>query len=390
MLNRARAIETDLVKWRREFHRQPEIGFKEFRTAGRVAEILSELGYSIRTGVGKTGVVGEIGSGSPVVAIRADMDALPIQEANQIPYASQIPGLMHACGHDAHTSILLGVASLLKTEKFPGRVRLLFQPSEEFNDNEGISGAPRMISEGVMENVDSVISLHVDPSTSMGAIRIAEGPFSGGVDSFFATIFGEGGHGARPHELVDPIYIASHVILVLHGIVSRRLNPFAPAVISIGSIHGGQAENVIPEQVDISGTIRFMDEEIQHRIHSEIEQAFKLTHTMGGDYNLRFEIGNPPMINAPFVVDSIKQVGSDLLGSDNVLPPLRGLGGEDFGCFSEIAPGAMFSLGCRIENDERLIHNPRFDIDEGCLSIGAAILSETAIRLLKNSYKQPE
>ena len=171
-----------------------------------------------------------------------------------------------------------------------------------------------MIEDGVMHEVDKVISLHVDPVTPVGAIRIAAGPFSGGVDSFFATIYGEGGHGARPHELVDPIYIASHVILVLHGIVSRRLNPFAPAVISIGSIHGGHTENVIPEKVDITGTIRFMDEEIQRRIHSEMEQAFKLIHTMGGKYELKFEIGTPPMNNDPQVVDSIKQVASDSTG----------------------------------------------------------------------------
>jgi amidohydrolase len=384
MLKKARAIGPKLVEWRREFHRHPELGFNELRTSGRVAEVLNELGYNVRTGVGKTGVAGELGDGSPVVAIRADMDALPIQEANQVPYASQIPGLMHACGHDAHTSMLLGVATLLKREKFPGRIRLLFQPSEEVADEEGISGAPRMIEDGVMQGVDQVISLHVDPVTPVGAIRIAAGPFSGGVDSFFATIYGEGGHGARPHELVDPIYIASHVILVLHGIVSRRLNPFAPAVISIGSIHGGHTENVIPEHVDITGTIRFMDEEIQRRIHSEMEQAFKLTITMGGKYELKFEIGTPPMNNDPQVVDSIKQVASDLLGSENVQPPLRGLGAEDFGCFSEIAPGAMFALGCRIEDDERLIHNPRFDIDERCLPIGTAILAETALRFLKN------
>jgi amidohydrolase len=382
MLEKANQITPQLVEWRREFHRHPELGFQEFRTSSRVAEILGGLGCQVRTGVGKTGVVGELGQGSPVVAIRADMDALPIQEANQEPYTSQVPGVMHACGHDAHTSMLLGVATLLVKHTFPGTVRFLFQPSEEVADDEGISGAPRMIADGAMEGVDRVISLHVDPVTPTGVIRIAAGPFSGGVDSFFATIFGEGGHGARPHELVDPIYIASHVILVLHGIVSRRMNPFTPAVISIGSIHAGQTENVIPERVDISGTIRFMEEEVRHRIHREMEQAFQVSRAMGGDYELKFEYGTPPMINDPGVVDFITQVSSDLLGDENVQPPLRGLGAEDFGCFSEIAPGAMFVLGCRIEEDERLIHNPRFDIDERCLPFGAAILAETALRFL--------
>jgi amidohydrolase len=383
MLEKANQITPQLIEWRRDFHLHPELGFQETRTSSRVAEILGGLGCRVRTGVGRTGVVGELGQGSPIVAIRADMDALPIQEANQVSYSSQVPGVMHACGHDAHTSMLLGAAALLASEPLSGTVRLLFQPSEEVADDEGISGAPRMIADGVMEKVDRVISLHVDPATAVGVIRIASGPFSGGVDSFFATIFGEGGHGARPHELVDPIYIASHVILVLHGIVSRRMNPFTPAVISIGSIHAGQTENVIPERVDISGTIRFMEEDVRRRIHREMEQAFQVTRAMGGDYELKFEYGTPPMINDPRVVDFIQQVASDLLGSEHVEPPLRGLGAEDFGCFSDIAPGAMFVLGCRIEEDERLIHNPRFDIDERCLPIGAAILAETALRFLK-------
>ena len=383
MLEKANRITPQMIEWRRDFHCHPELGFEEVRTSSRVAEILGGLGWWVRTGVGKTGVIGELGNGSPVVAIRADMDALPLQEANQMPYSSQVPGKMHACGHDAHTSILLGIAALFAELTFPGSVRLLFQPSEEVADEEGISGAPRMIAEGAMQGVDRVISLHVDPVTPVGVIRIASGPFSGGVDSFFATIYGEGGHGARPHELVDPIYIASHVILVLHGIVSRRMNPFTPAVISIGSIHAGQTENVIPEHVDISGTIRFMEEEVRRRIHREMEQAFRVSRAMGGDYKLKIENGTPPMINDSEVVEVIQQAASDLLGSESVQPPLRGLGAEDFGCFSEIAPGAMFSLGCRIEEDERLIHNPRFDIDERCLPIGAAILAETALRYLK-------
>ncbi len=383
MLERANQVAPQLIEWRRDFHRHPELGFQEVRTSARVAEILGELGCRVRTGVGKTGVIGELGDGAPIVAIRADMDALPIQEANHSPYVSQAPGLMHACGHDAHVSMLLGVAALFVQENHSGTLRMLFQPSEEVADDEGISGAPRMIADGAMEGVRRVISLHVDPATAVGVIRVAAGPFSGGVDSFFATIYGEGGHGARPHELVDPIYIASHVILVLHGIVSRRMNPFTPAVISIGSIHAGQTENVIPEQVDISGTIRFMEEDVRRRIHREMEQAFQVTRAMGGDYDLKFEYGTPPMINDPEVVDFITQATSDLLGIESVQPPLRGLGAEDFGCFSEIAPGAMFVLGCLIDEDERLIHNPRFDIDERCLPIGSAILAETALRFLR-------
>jgi amidohydrolase len=383
MLQRARSIESQLVNWRRDFHMHPELGFQEERTAGRVAEILKNLGYCVRAHIGRTGVVGETGEGSPMVAVRADMDALPIQEMNKATYASQVPGVMHACGHDAHTAMVLGAASLLAKEEFPGTVRFLFQPAEEVADEEGLSGAPRMVQDGAMEGVDMVLALHVDASTPVGTIGIETGPASGGVDSFFATITGRGGHGARPNEVVDPIYITGYVILALNGIVSRRLHPFDPAVVSIGAIHGGQAENVIPDRVDMSGTIRFMDPGVQEEIHAEIERAFEIARTLGGDYELKFEIGDPPMINDAEVVSLIRKVGTDLLGEKQVLPPEKGLGAEDFGCLSEIAPGAMFRLGCLIEGDERQHHNPRFDINENCLPIGAAILAETALRFLR-------
>jgi amidohydrolase len=383
MLDKARAIEAQLVAWRRAFHHHPELGFQEEHTATRAAAILEEMGWHVRTGVGKTGLVAEMGAGKPIIAIRADMDALPILEANETSYASENPGIMHACGHDAHTAMVLGVAALLRHEKFSGAIRLFIQPSEEANDREGLSGAPRMIQDGAMQDVDRVIALHVDPATPVGSIRLASGPSSGGVDSFFATIYGKGGHGASPHTAVDPIYITGHVLLALHGIVSRRLDPFAPAVISIGSLHGGQAENVIPDRVELAGTIRFMSKDVQAQIHTEVERALSIARLMGGDYELEIQTGTPPMINDPGVVQVMSQAAGDLLGAAHVLPPKDGLGAEDFGCFSEIAPGAMFSLGCRIEGDERYLHNPRFDVDEGCLPVGAAILAETALRLSK-------
>jgi amidohydrolase len=381
MLSKALAIEPQLVAWRRAIHRRPELGFQETHTAAQAAAVLEALGCRVRTGVGKTGVVADLGEGKPVIAMRADMDALPILEANEAPYASENPGVMHACGHDAHTAMVLGAATLLANEKFTGSMRFLIQPSEEANDGDGLSGAPRMIQDGAMQDVDRVIALHVDPATPVGAIRVAAGPSSAGVDSFFATIFGKGGHGASPHTAVDPIYITGHVLLGLHGIVSRRLDPFAPAVVSVGSLHGGQAENVIPDRVELSGTIRFLEKEVQAQIHAEVERALSIARLMGGDYELQVQVGTPPMMNAPEVVQVIQQAASDLLGAESLLPPKDSLGAEDFGCFSEIAPGAMFSLGCKIEGDERYLHNPRFDIDERCLPIGAALLAETALRL---------
>lgn len=383
MLQRARDIYEQLVAWRREFHAHPELGFRETHTAARVAEVLTGLGYRVRTGVGRTGVVAERGEGHPIVAIRADMDALPIQEANDVPYASQVPGVMHACGHDAHTAIALGVAKLLADEPFPGTVRLLFQPAEEVADEEGLSGAPRMIQDGAMEGGDAVLALHVDPSVSAGDIVLETGPSSAGVDTFYATILGRGGHGASPHKAVDPIYIAAHVILALHGIVSRRLDPMAPAVVSIGSIHGGQADNVIPDRVELTGTIRYMKPEVQRQLHAEIERALQIARALGGDYELRLEIGYPPMINDARIVDFLRKVALDLLGEEHIRPPRPGMGAEDFGYFSALAPGAMLGLGCKIEGDERVAHSPRFDIDERCLPVGAAILAEAALRLLR-------
>ena len=383
MLERTHEIEEQLVSWRREFHMHPELGFQETRTATCVAKVLEPLGYRVRIGVGRTGVVAEWGEGHPIVAIRADMDALPIQEANTVPNVSEVPGVMHACGHDAHVAIALGVGTLLTKEQFPGTVRFLFQPAEEVGDDEGISGAPRMVEDGAMEGVDAVLALHVNADVPVGDVTLGAGPASAGVDSFYVTITGRGGHGAYPHETLDPIYIAGYAILALHGVISRRLHPFDAAVVSIGSVHGGQAENVIPEQVEMSGTIRYMEPKVQEKIHAEIERALGVARALGGDYTLRFEHGGSPMINDTEVVALIREVVTELLGDEHVQPHTMERGGEDFGDSSSLVPGAMFMLGCQIEGDERVHHNPRFDIDERCLPIGVAILAEAALRLLR-------
>ena len=347
MLNRAKELQDKLIGYRHDFHKYPEVGFHELRTSTKVAEVLTSLGCRVRRNVGKTGVVGELGQGLPIVAIRADMDALPLQEDNQTDYASQNPGVMHACGHDAHTAILLGVAEILsKEENLPGTVRFLFQPAEEVADEEGFSGAQRMIQDGAMEGgVGMTIALHVSAHVSVGQIQIGAGPSSGGVDTFRASVIGKGGHGARPHETIDPIYLSAYVILALNGIVSRRLNPFDPAVVSIGSIHAGNAENIIPNQVDILGTIRYTQPEVQKQIHSEIKKAFEVAKSLGGDYTLKIEIGTPPMINDAKVVSFIKQTASELIGTENVLPPQDRLGSRRFrmflgaGTWGNVLPG---------------------------------------------------
>lgn len=384
MLKQAHAISEELIEWRRDFHMHPEIGFELHRTSKIVADELEKMGYHVRRGVGKTGVVAEIGEGGKLIAIRADMDALPILEQNDHEYVSKNPGAMHACGHDSHTAMALGAALLLSKEKLPGRVRFLFQPCEETTDEEGKSGAQRMSAEGAMEGVDYIIAQHVDPLRPVGTIGINAGPNSGGVDSWYAEIKGIGGHGAHPDKTIDPFYILAHVIIALNAIVSRRINPFEPAVVSIGSISGGIAENVIPESVKLTGTLRFTNENVHQQIHEEMKRAFDIAKVLGGDYELRYELGGPPMINDALVSEVIEKTGKDMLGTENVHEIHKTLGAEDFGEFLKYAPGAMFMLGTQKDGQaEYLLHHPKFDLDERALPIGTAMLVETAKQFLK-------
>jgi amidohydrolase len=384
MLKQAHAISEEIIEWRRDFHTHPELGFDVHRTAGIVADELEKMGYRVKRGVGKTGVIADIGEGGKMIAIRADMDALPILEQNDTEYKSQNEGKMHACGHDSHTAMALGAAMIIAKEKLPGRIRFLFQPSEETADEEALSGAQRMEREGAMDGVDFIIAQHVDPNLPVGAIAINEGPCSGGIDTWYATIKGKGGHGAYPHTTIDPFFLLAHVIMAINGIVSRKLNPFEPAAISIGQISGGEAENVIPDSVKLKGTIRFTSLDVQTQIRQELTRALEVARTLGGDYELKLEFGGMPMINDKMVSAMIEQVGKDMLGNDKVHEMHKTLGAEDFGEFLRHAPGAMYNLGTRIEGREVYqLHHPKFDLDERALPIGTAMLVETAMRFLK-------
>ncbi len=385
MLEKARKIQDQITAWRRDFHMHPELGFQETRTAKVVAEALQEIGLRVDTGVGITGVVGHLGEGGPVVGIRADIDALPLQESNEVPYASQTPNVMHACGHDAHTAILLGVARMLSEmdDRPPGEVRFLFQPSEEGWDDELKSGATRMIEDGALEGVDAVIALHVDSTSPAGEVEIGEGFASAAVDAFYASITGKGGHGAHPNETIDPTFILAQVINAIHGIRARRINPIRAAVISLGSIHAGDATNIIPSQVDISGTIRSFDEETRKQLSDELEKALAVSRAFGGDFTLKIENGYPAMHNDPEVASLIRQIAVEMLGADSVKEGEAEMGAEDFSYMQQQAPGAMFSLGVMLDGPPRPHHNPAFDVDEDALPIGAAVLAEATCRLLK-------
>jgi amidohydrolase len=385
LLEQARAIEEDIIEIRRDIHAHPELGFEETRTSQLVADELRKLGLEPQTGVGRTGVVAKIGTGSPVIAIRADMDALPIHEANDTPYKSKIDGKMHACGHDAHTAMLLGVAKVLVDlpELPAGEIRLLFQPSEEKWDDEIKSGAVRMIEDGALEGVDAVIALHTDSLSPVGEIHISDGVIAAAVDEFEAVIKGVGTHGAQPHTGIDPIFIAAQVINVVQGIRSRRTSPISASVVTIGAIHAGNAANVIPDRVELKGTIRTFDEDIRDQIHEELKKAFEVARVMGGDYELVIERGYPTVYNAPEIADVIREVAHPIIGEENTIstPPM--MGAEDFAYMSQLAPGAMFMLGAKFDDMHRPHHSPIFEISEDSLKLGTAILAETAVKLLK-------
>lgn len=386
MLEQARAMEDTITAWRRDIHMHPELSFQEFRTARLVADTLRELGLEVETGVGKTGVVARIGEGRPAIGIRADMDALPIIEDNDVPYASQTPGVMHACGHDAHTAILLSVATMLNNmeDRPPGEIRLLFQPSEEAPDAENKSGAVRMIEDKALEDLDAVIALHVASTLTSGQIRVTNGFAHAAVDSFEARIIGKGGHGAYPHETVDPIFILAQVINAIHGVRARQASPVRASVISIGAIHTGTANNIIPNVVEMNGTIRSYDQETRQVLWKGLEQAFGVARALGGDYELKIIDGYPAGYNDPEVAELMREIGTEMLGSEGVSPDEEpGMGAEDFAYMTQKAPGVMFSLGAKYDDMDRPHHSPVFDLDEKAFPIGAAMLAETAVQLLK-------
>jgi amidohydrolase len=390
MLQRAQALQDQLTKWRRTFHQHPEVGFAETRTAALVADELRKLDLRVETGVGKTGVVGHLGSGSPCVALRADMDALPLQEANAVPYASQVPGVMHACGHDAHTAILLGVATLLaqvnRESPLPGEVRFLFQPSEEAVDEEDKSGAMRMVEDGAAKGIDIAFALHVSTEYRVGDIVVGEGLISAAEDSFRIKLIGQGGHAAYPHRTVDPIFMLGPVLTAIHGIAARRTDPTKPAVVSVCSVHGGAATNVIPDSVELLGTCRSADEETRQHLLAELEKALGVARALGGDYEFQVMPGLMSSHNTSVATELVRQVGVDLLGAERLPTPQAGMGAEDYGCFVNEARegGMMFGLGVWSgEGDKRVAHSPTFDIDERALPIGAAVMAEAAVRYLR-------
>lgn len=368
-LKEALKIKDQIIAWRRDFHMHPELGYEEERTSKIVEEHLREWGYKIKR-VG-TGIIADIGKGENTIALRADMDALPVQEENDVPYKSRIPGKMHACGHDAHTAMLLGAAKIIAEHEneLPNKVRLLFQPAEE-----GGNGALKMIEGGALEGVNAIFGLHVWMELPNGAVGIREGPFMAGVGRFDVEIEGKGGHGASPHETIDPIPIAAQAILAFQTIISRNLHPLESGVVSVGSIKAGEAFNVIPEKVYMNGTYRFFTPETKSLIEKRIEEILKgITVANNASYKLKIEEVGPPTINNPEMASLAKRVAQNLGLKVEEVP--KTMGAEDFAFYLQKVPGAFITLG--IKNEEKGIiyphHHPRFNVDEDVLALGTAV-----------------
>jgi len=385
MQQRARILQDRLIAWRRTIHMHPELGFQEVKTAALVAEALREAGIRVETGVGGTGVVGYLGQGPPTVALRADMDALPIQELNDVPYASQVSGVMHACGHDAHVAILLGVATLLAgSPPSRGQVRFLFQPSEEGVGKDGKSGAVRMIEDGALEGVDAIFGLHVFPDEPSGTVGVIPGPAFAAANPFHLTVRGRGGHGAYPHRTVDPIVLSAQVITAIQTIVARRLRPLDSGVVTVGTIHGGTKGNIIPEEVKLTGTIRSFRPEVRELLCLELERSCGVARALGGNFSLHVKDGYPPTVNDAAMAAFVREVATELLGADQVHTPDPEMGAEDFSFFLERVPGCYFRLGTgRPGEPAHGLHNPHFDVDERALPVGVAVMAEIAQRYLQ-------
>ncbi len=381
------SISSQLISDRRYFHSHPELSFQEFNTMNYICNRLDELGISYRKEIAGTGVLAEIHGANPgkCLLIRADMDALPLEEKNDIPYVSQTGGVMHACGHDAHTAILLNTCQVLDSlkEHWNGIIKFAFQPGEETT-----GGAKPMIDEGVLENpkVDACIALHMDTDLETGTIRIKKGPMYASPDDFAITIKGKGGHGAEPHNAIDPIVIASQIITQLQTLVSRSTDPFEEAVVTIGSIHGGHATNIIPDTVEMLGTARSFSNEMREMLSERICTIVKNTcASYGAEYEYQFIKLFPPLINDNAIAQKIYESAVRCLGEENCICGGRAtMAGEDFAYFSQETPSALFKLGCR--NEEKNIvsplHNPYFDIDENALEHGVAIFTDFALHFL--------
>jgi amidohydrolase len=376
----AKALREQLVAWRRDFHRHPELALQEHRSAGIIAENLRDLGYDVETSIAETGVVALLrgDDAGPVVMARFDMDALPIQEANETNYASQNRGVMHACGHDGHMAIGLGVATLMAQHRddLAGTLKLVFQPGEEGGD-----GAKIMVKEGVLEEPrpDVALIAHLWNEKPVGTVNVTPGAVMAAAEKWACRVSGKGGHGALPHQAVDPIVAASHIVTALQSVVSRNVSPLETAVVTVGSFHGGEAFNVIPDAVDLSGTIRTYDPRVRDVVLRRVQEVIEnVAVACGASADLQITRLTPAVVNDPEVVEAVHQAAKRVVGAHNVASGERTMGSEDAAYFIQEIPGCYFFIGSA--NSERGLdaphHNPHFDFDEEALPIGVAVMTQ--------------
>ncbi len=380
-------VEPDIIQYRRSIHEQPETGFEEFNTSAMVADLLEEFGLETIKGIGTTGVIGIVRgpAGSKTIALRADMDALNIQEQIEMPYKSKISGKMHACGHDAHTAMLLGAAKVLSKHrtKLKGTVKFIFQPAEE---GPPPGGGFLIMESGHLDDADAVFALHVNPMFETGRIAICKREAMASTDFFKIDLIGKGGHAAAPHENIDPIRMAGQTLCVLQNLISGETDPVDPAVLSVCTINGGSQFNAIPDRVTLTGTVRTLSGQTREKIFSRMEEIVKHVSGMNkGGYELERIRGWPPLINHEQMVEFVTEVSRNTLGENNVVlldKPM--MGGEDFAFYLEKIPGAFFWLGCG--NQQRgltaMLHNARFEPDEDALILGTAIHVNLACHFL--------
>ena len=382
----ANNLQNQLTEWRRMLHQQPETGFEEYQTSQFVKDKLIEFGYTPEV-IAETGVIAlaEGQEDGPTVGLRADMDALPIQDEKEVSYASTVEGKAHLCGHDGHTTMLLGAAKLLK--EYPpekGHVKLVFQPAEE-----GLFGAEKMIEEGALENpkVEAIAGLHVNPDVKTGSVTCTEKETCAAADFFDLEIIGSGGHAAHPHRATDSITISSEVISSLQQVVSRQINPLSPTVLTIGQIHGGSANNAIAPRVKIGGTVRTLDPDVRSQIAEQMERVIKgVTEAFGADYRFDYKYFYPALINDSTLLPGVEKTVENVLGPNRFSVVQPSMGGEDFSFYAEKIPAIFFRLGVRNEEKGAVypLHHPQFDLDEAALPNGSALLAGWAHQQLSD------
>ena len=382
-------LKDQLIAWRRDFHRHPELGFKEFRTSGIVAKHLASLGLEVQSGVGKTGVVGvlEGSQPGPIVMVRFDMDALPITELNQTDYVSEHPGVMHACGHDAHTAIGMGLAQIMAQhrDEFAGTVKFVFQPAEE-----GENGALAMIRDGVLNDPapEIALGLHVWNEALVGIAQVGTGGVMAAADIFTIKVQGKGTHGAQPHRGVDATLVAAQILNALQTVVARNVDPRQTAVVTVGTLHAGSAFNIIAESAEMTGTLRTFDPGVREQMIQRVTSVVEGTAAaLGGSASIEIKAISPATINDERAAQLVRETARDVMGTANVSTDQFTMGAEDMSEFLNRVPGCFFFLGSANPDKGPVYphHNPRFDIDESILPDGVAILAGAAWRYLNGA-----